>query len=347
MINLNFQNNLLKWYEENKRLLPWRETHDPYKIWVSEIMLQQTQVKTVIDYYNRFIKVFPNVETLSKATEDDMHRLWQGLGYYSRADKMMLCAKEIVEKHSGRFPKSYKVMLSLPGIGPYTAGAVLSIAYNMMFPAVDGNVMRVISRQFNIHEDISIPKTRKVFEEKVQSILPTDVRHFNQALMELGALICTPKNPKCNECPAMDSCIGYKENHVDMLPIKTKKTKKTSHQMAVAYVRYNSLVMITKRPNQGILANLWGLPILEISSKDNAVKELMHMLQEVYGLDIEYMNKKNESKHIFTHRIWQMQLFEFKGKNKAEIDYPNVKWISEDEIKNFHFPTAFKKLVLG
>ncbi|MCG8481840.1 MAG: A/G-specific adenine glycosylase [Clostridia bacterium] len=345
MINLNFQDNLLKWYEINKRLLPWRETQDPYKIWVSEIMLQQTQVKTVIDYYNRFIKVFPNVEALSKATEDEMHRLWQGLGYYSRADKMMLCAKEVVKNHEGQFPKDHKDMLSLPGIGPYTAGAVLSIAYNMPFPAVDGNVMRVISRQFNIQEDISIPRTRKVFEEKVQSILPKDVRHFNQALMELGALICTPKNPKCEICPVVNSCVGYKAKNVELLPIKTKKTKKTNHIMAVAYVKCEDQIMITKRPNQGILANLWGFPIIEVHSKDEALKEMVNELQEIYGLEVEYIAEKNQAKHIFTHRIWEMQFFEFKGKNKVMIDFPNVKWLPEDEIKDFHFPTAFKKLV--
>lgn len=342
---MNFQDNLLKWYEINKRLLPWRETHEPYKIWVSEIMLQQTQVKTVIDYYNRFIHAFPDVKALAKATEDEVYRLWQGLGYYSRADKMMLCAKEIVRNHQGQFPKEHKEMLELPGIGPYTAGAVLSIAFNMPFHAVDGNVMRVISRQFNMHDDISLPRSRKVFEEKVQSILPEDARHFNQALMELGAIICTPKNPKCETCPVLSSCIGNKEGNAALLPVKTKKPKKTHHIMAMAYVKYDNQIMIVKRPSQGILANLWGFPMVEVESESKAIEALSEELKNIYGMDVHYIKKKNEAKHIFTHRIWEMHLFEFQGENKAMIDFPNIQWLLENQIKDFHFPTAFKKLV--
>lgn len=342
---MNFQTNLLKWYETNKRHLPWRKTHEPYKIWVSEIMLQQTQVKTVIDYYNRFIFKFPNIKALSKATEDQVYQIWQGLGYYSRADKMMLCAKQIVKKYNGQFPKDYKTMLSLPGIGPYTAGAILSIAYNIPVPAVDGNVMRVISRQFNIQEDISKAKTRKIFEQKVQSVLPEDARQFNQALMELGALICIPKNPKCSECPVRKSCKAYREKIVEALPIKTKRIKKTRHLMAAAYIKHMGDIMIEKRSSKGLLANLWGFPIVEVKSIDKSIKYITNYLQETYGLEVEYVTKKNNAQHIFTHKIWEINLLEFQIKNKVEIDYPEIKWIPEIEIKDFHFPTAFKKLL--
>ena len=195
------QTKLLDWYHINHRKLPWRDQFDPYKIWLSEIMLQQTQVTTVIDYFNRFVKTYPTVQDLALADEDSVLKLWEGLGYYSRARRLIPCAKMVVELFDGEFPKDYKKIIKLPGVGSYTAGAVLSIAYNIKLPAVDGNVMRVYSRLFNMDADISDAKSKKIFEEKVFDTLPEDRRHYNQALMELGATICTPKSPKCMACP--------------------------------------------------------------------------------------------------------------------------------------------------
>lgn len=341
---MKFQEQILEWYKNNHRKLPWRETKDPYKIWISEIMLQQTQVNTVIDYYNRFIQVFPNVYALAQAKEDDILKLWEGLGYYTRARKMMLCAREIVEKHEGVFPEDYEKVLKLPGIGPYTAGAVLSIAYNKPLPAVDGNVMRVLSRQFNIQEDTSKPQTRKIFEEKVKKLLPKDCCHFNQSLMELGATICIPKNPKCHSCPVDLFCIAKKHNLQTLLPVKTKKSKKRMQKMALAYVKYENQVLLVKRDAQGLLGGLWGFPIVEIGEKagyESVEQELMMK----FGISVEFVKLKSRAKHIFTHLVWEMILVEYKAFQKVTIDFPTITWIEEDSIDQYPLPTAFKKLL--
>ncbi len=221
------QENILAWYEINHRLLPWRETRNPpYNIWLSEIMCQQTQVATVIPYYQRFLEVYPTIFDLAKAKEDDVYKLWEGLGYYSRANRLMQCSKVIVNQYQGIFPRSKKEMLNLPGIGPYTAGAILSIAYDIKEPAIDGNVMRVYSRLYEIHDEVGKPGASKAFDHYVRKDLPKNVSHFNQGLMELGATICTPTNPKCFSCPVIDLCKANKNNTTDILPVKTKKTKK-------------------------------------------------------------------------------------------------------------------------
>lgn len=340
-----YQTRLLNWYKENQRKLPWRETCDPYKIWVSEIMLQQTQVATVIDYYNRFIEAFPSVIDLAKANEDLVLKIWEGLGYYSRARKMIHCAKDIVEKYNGKFPKEYAKIIALPGIGPYTAGAVLSIAYNMPYPAVDGNVMRVISRQFNIAEDISQGRSRKVFEEKVESLLPEDRRHFNQSLMELGAVICTPQNPKCNICPVNTFCEANKLQIQNFLPIKTKKIKKKLQYMALAYVKCEGKVLLNKRPSEGLLGGLWGFPIVQVDNPLNGRYSIQKELEENYGLKVKFEKEMSKAKHVFTHLIWDMILYEFCTTKEVSIDYPCIVWISANEVSNYPLPTAFKKLL--
>lgn len=341
---MKFHEQLLEWYEKKHRKLPWRETKDPYKIWISEIMLQQTQVNTVIDYYNRFIQVFPNVYTLAQAKEDEVLKLWEGLGYYTRARKMMLCAREMVEKHEAAFPKDYKKALKLPGIGPYTAGAVLSIAYNMPLPAVDGNVMRVLSRQFNIQKDTSKPQTRKLFEEKVKQLLPKDCCHFNQALMELGATICIPKNPRCHRCPVGLSCIAKKHNLQSLLPVKIKKSKRKTQKMVLAYVRYENQILLVKRSSQGLLGGLWGFPIIEIDEKTE-YKSIEQELMEQFGLSVEFIKVKSCAKHIFTHLVWEMTLIEFKASQKVALEFPTIIWLEEDAINQYPLPTAFKKLL--
>ncbi len=342
---MDYQSRLLNWYDQNHRKLPWRETNDPYKIWISEIMLQQTQVNTVIDYYNRFIKAYPDVYSLSRAEEDDVFKLWEGLGYYSRAKNMMLCAREIVDKHHGEFPGKYQDALALSGVGPYTVGAVLSIAYNMSFPAVDGNVMRVISRQFNIGEDISQPGTRKTFEEKVKTLLPEDRRSFNQALMELGAVICLPQNPKCEICPVHDLCLANELHIQQSLPVKTKKTKKIKQTMALAYVKHQDTILLVRRPKEGLMGNLWGFPIIESEKETQGYLDIQWELKENYGIQVQYIQEKSKAKHIFTHRIWEMTLYEFTTSEKKTIEFPEVVWVKEEQINQYAVPTAFRKLL--
>lgn len=336
---MSYQENLLAWYEVVHRPLPWRETSDPYKIWISEVMLQQTQVVTVIDYYKRFLKVFPTIQDLAESDEEVVLKLWEGLGYYSRARRLRLCAKEVMEKHGGQFPENYEKVLSLSGIGPYTAGAILSIAYNMSVPAVDGNVMRVISRHFKIESDISKPSTRKVFEEKVTTLLPEDRRHFNQALMELGATVCTPRNPKCECCPVRVTCEAERLGIQDRLPVKTKKVKKVKKQMKLAYVKSEDKVLITKRPDDGLLGGLWGFPIVE------ADEELEWELKDAYDLEVNFSGIKSTAQHVFTHLIWDMTLMAFETQDQRVVDYPIVHWVAESELENYAFPTAFKKLL--
>ena len=205
-----FREDLISWFEEEKRDLPWRQDQDPYKVWVSEIMLQQTRVDTVIPYFNRFIDQFPNIEALSMAEEEKVLKAWEGLGYYSRARNLHSAVKEVQEKYGGKVPDEPKKISSLKGVGPYTAGAILSIAYGVPEPAVDGNVMRVLSRILWIEDDIAKPATRKIFEEAVRKMISQEnPSYFNQALMELGAMVCTPTSPSCLLCPVREHCIAF------------------------------------------------------------------------------------------------------------------------------------------
>lgn len=338
-----FQEQLLQWYHDNKRDLPWRLTSDPYQIWLSEIMLQQTQVKTVINYFKRFIKKYPNVYALANAKEEEVLKLWEGLGYYSRARRLIPCARLVVDNFKGTFPKDYKLLLSLPGIGSYTAGAIASIAYNIKVPAVDGNVMRVYSRLFCIDADLSNNTSKKIFEEKVKATLPEDCRHFNQALMELGALICSPQNPKCFECPIRTACQAYENNLVMSLPVKSKKIKKKKMKVAVCNIIYNDLWMIEKRPNEGLLAGMWGFPTYVY--EDDMKETIIEGLKEDYDLKVLNYTVSNESKHIFTHLVWEMSLIRVEVDKQTDVDLPENKWIRKEELENYPLPTAFRKLL--
>lgn len=351
---MTIQDKLLQWYMLNQRPLPFRENNDSYKIWISEVMLQQTQVDTMIPYYNKFIQQFPTVFDLAKASEDDVYKLWAGLGYYSRAKNLLKCAKEIVANHGGTFPVDYKKALALPGVGPYTAGAVLSIAYNLKHPAVDGNVMRVISRIYNITNDISIPKTKRVFEEKVTNILPEDTRHFNQSLMELGALICTPKNPKCDQCPVQDQCQGNMLMLQNQLPVKTKRIKNKKLCAAVGIIKDQEKILFIKN-KKGLLAGLWGLPISEASTPMKAKQNLIKDIEKMYQLKIRKTLKQGEETHVFTHKTWKMDIYhidliwEDNIYIKESTSYNDNKaeqiWLAKDKIDQYAVSTAFKKVI--
>lgn len=338
-----FQEKLLKWYFDNHRDLPWRQDHDPYKIWLSEIMLQQTQVKTVIQYFKNFIKAYPNVTAMANADEQDVLKLWEGLGYYSRARRLIPCAKMVVEEFDGIFPTNKKDMLKLPGVGSYTAGAILSIAYNVKEPAVDGNVMRVYSRLFDMEDDISLPKTKTVFENKVMATLPEDRRHFNQALMELGATICTPKQSKCDVCPIAASCQALKNNTVEIRPVKTKKIKKKTKDMVVCFVKHQDKVMIVKRPDDGLLAGLWAFPIYPLS--DSLESSVEYGLNDEFDAKVKQVSTLKNAKHVFTHLVWKMTVVEVVIEEKVDVFYPEMKWIDWSSIEDYPLPTAFKKLI--
>lgn len=336
---------LLKWYRENQRNLPWRQTSDPYKIWLSEVMLQQTQVATVIQYYLRFTERFPTVHDLAEADEHDVFKLWEGLGYYSRARNLHKCAKTVVREWSGKFPEEASDLIKLPGVGPYTAGAVSSIAFNKSVPAVDGNVMRVISRAFLIDVDIANPKSRRVFEEKIMEIIPYEAGDFNQALMELGATHCSPQNPDCASCPISSHCMANAGNRQLEFPVKSPKPAKIEFHAAVLILISDDLIMLEKRNLQGLLKGLWGLPTFLKSKDDENFSEsmILSLLEAEYGLMGKVLNHKAVKKHVFTHRVWHMTFYFINVEEVISIDDPEVKWISLEALADFPIPTAYRK----
>lgn len=303
-----FSSTLVDWYYKEKRDLPWRHTTDPYKIWVSEVMLQQTRVDTVIPYYHRFINKYPTLESLAYAPQEELLKMWEGLGYYSRARNLQTGVREVVEKYNSKVPNNRHDITKLKGVGPYTAGAILSIAYNEPEHAVDGNVMRVLSRVLHIKEDIALPKTKKVFEEAVtQLILKKDPGSFNQALMDLGAQICTPTSPKCLLCPVREYCLAFQEGKPEELPIKSKKqkNKKIKYDIYIA-IDEDGKYLLQKRPSGGLLANMWEFPMVEIE-KENTLKSY-EVFQKSYNLNItDFLNDELlKFKHVFSHLTWEM-----------------------------------------
>jgi A/G-specific adenine glycosylase len=338
---LSFQKQLIEWYLEEKRNLPWRNTSDPYKIWVSEIMLQQTRVDTVIPFYNRFIEAFPTMKDLADAPEEVLLKQWEGLGYYSRARNLQAGVREVVESYNSEVPKTRNEISSLKGVGPYTAGAVLSIAYGRPEHAVDGNVMRVLSRVLLIKEDIAKPKTRKVFEEAVTEIIDhEDPSSFNQGLMELGAIICTPTSPKCLLCPVRENCAAFYAGEQNDLPVKTKnkKTKALQYDVYIAQNDNNHLLM-QKRPDSGLLANMWQFPMIERSLKElNTVP----FLEEHFAIHYTKEHDMGTFKHVFSHLTWEMECFA--GHAVGDKLAENCKWLSLEEIKAVPMPVSMLKI---
>lgn len=354
-----FRKRLLNWYDQNKRDLPWRRTSNPYYIWVSEIMLQQTQVDTVIPYYNRFIKTLPTIHDLAQASEETLLKLWEGLGYYSRVRNMKTAAIQIVEKHEGVFPRDKKDVLALKGIGPYTAGAVTSIAFNQAEPAVDGNVMRVMSRLFEIELDIGKASSRKVFEALIYELIDPDrPGDFNQALMDLGATICTPKNYFPETSPVKDFNASYINETWERYPIKknTKKVKNfTYYTLAIKNERGEYL--FEKRPSKGVLAAMWTYLMIdaddlpnekwksfENQSDESLIEDLENLALEMYGVKIK-LNKqpKGQVSHIFSHLKWNLLVYE--GDVVTEgVGIKETTWIHPESFDSIAFPVPTQKV---
>ncbi|GEN31312.1 A/G-specific adenine glycosylase [Cerasibacillus quisquiliarum] len=338
-----FQIDLIEWYNKYKRDLPWRKDQDPYKIWVSEIMLQQTQVDTVIPYFQRFIEQFPTPKALAEADEQDVLKAWEGLGYYSRARNLHTAVKDVVIRYNGRVPNDGKQLLTLKGIGPYTRGAIMSIAFNEPYPAVDGNVMRVFSRVLKIEDDIAQAKTRRLFEKVVGKIISKEnPSAFNQGIMDLGATICTPKSPQCLLCPVQSHCRAYAEGIEQWLPVKSKaKKKKRISYISLLIQDEHGQIMIEKRPNEGLLANLWQFPMIPI--KEVCLKHLPKYVYEKYGIHIRLENKQGELRHVFTHLIWDIEIFQAKTTDKVEND--RLKQVSQEALADYPFPVPHQKMM--
>ncbi len=339
-----FQEDLIGWYIREKRDLPWRKDQDPYKVWVSEIMLQQTRVETVIPYFNNFIKKFPNVEALANADEEEVLKAWEGLGYYSRARNLHSAVKEVAAKYGGKLPDDPKQLGKLKGIGPYTKGAILSIAYNKPEPAVDGNVMRVLSRILLIEEDIAKPKTRRIFEEAAANLIskerPSD---FNQALMELGAMVCTPTSPSCLLCPVQEHCLAFSEGLQEKLPVKTRSKSTKQVSIACAVLVQNNDLYIHKRPDTGLLANLWEFPNCEVHT--NRIPKRIYLenfLREEYGVEAELSELKGTIQHVFSHLTWNINVYF--GKVCSDESMKELEKVFIKDIDRYAFPVPHQKI---
>ncbi len=342
----SFQRDLISWFEKEQRDLPWRKDRDPYKIWVSEIMLQQTRVETVIPYFHQFIEQFPTLEALADADEEKVLKAWEGLGYYSRVRNLHAAVKEVKERYGGKVPNRAEEFSKLKGVGPYTTGAVLSIAYGVPEPAVDGNVMRVLSRIFLIWEDIAKVRTRKLFEEIVRAIIDKEnPSYFNQALMELGALICIPGNPACLLCPVQAHCRAFHEGVQAELPVKTKKAKIKEVPIVAAVIEDETgKVLIHKRDNEGLLANLWEFPNCEILPlAENPKTQLETFLNEEYGVKVQLEQPFAALEHVFSHLIWNIVVYY--GKIMGGIvETERFKLVDEHDINHYAFPVSHQRI---
>ena len=328
---------LLPWYDENKRDLPWRQDSEPYHIWLSEIMLQQTRVEAVKGYYVRFLQAMPTVEALANVDDEVLHKLWEGLGYYSRVRNLKKAAQVIMEQHGGLFPREYSAVLALPGIGEYTAGAVCSIAFGQKKAAVDGNVLRVISRLTNDPTPIDLPAYKKLVQMKLEAVYPDRAGEFTQALMELGATICGPNRmPDCEACPCGSFCLGCHAGTAQQLPVRLPKRSRRKEEMTVFILSCDGKFALRKRPEEGLLAGLWEFP--HAPGKLDAVGALAKV-EELGAKPVDII-KTVERKHVFTHIEWEMFGVYIELRNCAE----GFSWFTAEQIrKDAALPTAFRQ----
>lgn len=355
-----FQETFLTWYHKEKRNLPWRATNDPYAIWISEIMLQQTRVETVIGYFYRFMEQFPTIQNLAAAEEQKLLKVWEGLGYYSRARNLKAAAQQIVAEFDGEMPQSIEEIRSLKGIGPYTAGAIGSIAFGLPEPAIDGNVMRVVSRLFCIEADIAKASSRRPFDEAMRTIIsPDEPGEFNQALMDLGSRICTPTTPKCEECPISQYCLAYAENRQTDFPVKSKKAKPKDVYYIAGAIEDQGSFLLVQRPETGLLASMWHFPLVEVTKEQYEALQRTWAKEEQLQLDLiaeddaleifpdlpVVWQKRHfgEITHIFSHLKWHVLLFY--GRKRGELTLQDSEWAAKESFQNYVFPKPQQKLV--
>ncbi len=331
---------LLQWYRENKRELPWRDKNNAYYTWVSEIMLQQTRVEAVKPYFHRFIQKLPDVSALAACPEDELLKLWEGLGYYNRVRNMQKAAGQVMQEYQGKLPADYRKLLGLTGIGNYTAGAIASIAYKIPVPAVDGNVLRVISRVTKSYEDIMKQSVRKKMEEALLQVMPKDCPgDYNQALMELGAVVCVPNGmAKCNECPLRDICRANRENCVMELPVKTVKKPRKIEERTVLVIQDGERVAIRRRDAKGLLAGLYELPNYDGYLSEREVLDLIRSM----NLDAVRIEQLSQAKHIFSHVEWRMVGYRVRVAALEEKHQKDMIFVNREETrKKYAIPTAF------
>ena len=357
----SFREKLLAWYDANKRDLPWRRTQDPYKIWISEIMLQQTRVDTVIPYYERFLNWFPTVADLAQAPEEKLLKAWEGLGYYSRVRNMQKAAQQIMENHGGVFPSSYDEISKLKGIGPYTAGAIASIAFGLPEPAVDGNVMRVLARLFEVDYDIGVPTNRKIFQAMMEILIdPAQPGDFNQALMDLGSDIESPVNPRPEESPVKEFSAAYQHGTMDRYPIKAPKKKPVPVYLTAFIIKDSQgRYLLEKNEREGLLSGFWHFPLIEVDSLSENLGQLSLLdgkgeaesnpeiisFEQDYDLAIDWQDRSYPIvQHIFSHRKWQVQIRFGLVKEGVQPASESTVWLTPEEFSDYPFAKPQQKI---
>ena len=362
---LSFRQKLLAWYDENKRDLPWRRSKNPYHIWVSEIMLQQTRVDTVIPYYERFLESFPTVESLANAPEERLLKAWEGLGYYSRVRNMQAAAQQIMNEFNGVFPSTYEGISSLKGIGPYTAGAISSIAFNLAQPAVDGNVMRVLARLFEVNQDIGNPSNRKIFQAMMEILIdPNRPGDFNQALMDLGSDIEAPVNPRPQDSPIKEFSAAYKHDTMDRYPIKAPKKKPVPIYLNALVVENDKgQFLLEKNESEKLLAGFWHFPLIEVDEFSKDEKELnlfdqvaepiqqfgpspQESFEQDYDLEVDWLDTHfDEVKHVFSHRKWYVRIIAGNVVDTKEYKDKEVVWLTPEEFNLYPLAKPQQKIL--
>lgn len=359
---------LVSWYQTNHREMPWRQTTDPYAIWVSETMLQQTRVETVIPYFETFMSELPTVRDLAVAEDQFVLKLWQGLGYYSRARNLHAAAKQVVHLYDGDIPQNVDDFRSLPGVGPYTAGAVFSIAHNQPVPAVDGNVLRVMTRYLGIFDPIETSSAKKQVTETVAGwLMEAEPRILTQALMELGATVCTPTSANCAECPLQAECFAYREASVDQLPVRKKKQARRQVSVAALWWEVDGQVWMERRPDQGLLAGMWQLPACELeipTESDNAI-DGFRLLEMVSPRFAEWVGETPDAmadtvrekplafaeiareRHVFSHLEWDVHVFRPVALHTPRVPESEDRrvWLKRNELDRIPVPRVYEKLL--
>lgn len=331
---------LLKWFSTAQRPLPWRKKYVPYEVWLSEVMAQQTRIEQMLPYYERFLKQFPNVRVLADADEQSVLKAWEGLGYYSRAHNLQHAAKEINKKYGGKLPEKKETLLPLKGFGPYISSAVASIAFNENVCVVDGNVLRVTARFWGSNKDISKNKTKKEMEESIQRILPRGkAREFNQALMELGALVCVPQNPLCEQCPLQKSCFAFSHSKQNEFPVKTKKGKVPHKHFAAIRVEKNGELLLLQR-TQKLLHGMFEFPIVEYSPLEDSIQDIEKRFAEKMQMPVKITAPRGSVSHSYSHFTQHVHLFDAEMNEKQKEG-----WVDKKSLKKIPLSKVQQKLL--
>lgn len=340
----DFQKKLIRWYQTHHRPLPWRETHDPYRIWISEIMLQQTTVPAVVAYYQKWINLFPDIKALSKASLQKVLKAWQGLGYYQRAKNLHKTSKVIVRDFGSQIPKDYNTLRGLPGIGPYTASALLSFAFDAPYPVLDANVRRVLMRLMRIRSQANTKNDKALLQFLAPHIPRKNSSLFNQALMEIGALVCRPKNPLCLLCAITDFCRAFEKGEQEIIPLP-KKINFKKIETVIALIKKEGRYLIQKRPSKGLLADLWEFPGGKRKGNESLIQVLHREIREELGIDINKEKYLTKVHHSYTQFQVTLHAYECRLKNNPQLKGKVHRWVSLRGMRRYPFPSGSVKII--